>query len=156
MNTILTLNNYIAQKELDSDVANKFVLLDNFIIIFLPPNLTSRIQPADMAITSVLKIRYKVFRVNIFLDVYEDQSFTDIYLGRNKQKRFFKGLSFGGKSHSLDTAEILNDIWIRYEKHARITSLLNFWNKYGFLKDSYFNFTEPESDEDVLCDVSVE
>ena len=93
MNAILILDNYSSHKELDgSDVAKKFGLSDRFIIIFLPPNLTSQIQTADMCMLAVLKLGYKVFMVNKLLDAYKDQSFADIDLARKKQKRGCKGL----------------------------------------------------------------
>ena len=126
------------------------------IVIFLPPNLTSRIQPADTGMITVLKVGYKVFIVNELLDVYEDQMFADIDLVRKKQKRGCKCLSFGGKARVLDAAEILNEIWSRDDKYTRTTSVVNSWKKSDLLKDSYVDFTESGSDEDVPCDVSVE
>ena len=54
---LLILYNFSAHKDLyDSDVVNKFGLLDKLYIIFLSPNLPSRIQPADISIIAVLKV----------------------------------------------------------------------------------------------------
>ena len=93
--------------------------------------------------------------VEKLLGVYEYQSFADIGLSQNKQKRGCKVPSLVGKAHVLDVARILNEIWSRDEKYARTTYVVNFWKKYGLLKYSYFSFTESESDEDVLSDVSI-
>ena len=85
----------LAQKYLDnSDAARKFGLLDKLCIIFLPPNITSRIQPTYMGIISVLKVRYKFFMIIRLLAVYEDQSFTDIDTARKRQKMGCKGMAF--------------------------------------------------------------
>ena len=85
MNAILIIDNGSAHKDLcGSDFAKEFGLPDTLTIIFLPPNLTSRIKPTDMGITEVLKIGYTVFMVNKLLDMYKYQSFADINLARNK------------------------------------------------------------------------
>ena len=123
---LLILDNFSAHKYLDdSDVARKFGLTDKLCIIFLPPYLTSRIQPADMGIISVLKVGYKFFMVRRLLAMYEYQTFTDIDTARKIQKRGCKGLAFGGKTHVLDAYEILNHIWSLDEKYTKTTSIKN-------------------------------
>ena len=86
--------------------------------LFLPPTLTSHIQPADMGIIAVLKAGYKLFMVRRLLVVYENQIFRGIYIAHKIQKREYKGLEFGGKAHVLNGAEILNQIWSIDEKYA--------------------------------------
>ena len=77
--TSLIIDNCSAHKYFeDSDVARKFGLPDKLCIILLPPNLTSRIQPADMGIIAVLKVGYKLFMVRSLIVVYEDQNFKEI------------------------------------------------------------------------------
>ena len=125
---LLILDNCSAHKDLnDSDVARKFGLPDKWCIIFLPPNLTSRIQPEDMGIIAVLKVGYKFFMVRRLLDAYEDHFFTDIDTAWKIQKRGCKGLAFGGKYRVLDAAEILNHILSLDQKYAKTTSIKNCW-----------------------------
>ena len=77
--SLLILENCSSHKDLDeSEVARKFGLLDKLCIILLPPNLTSRIQPADMGIIAALKVGYKLFMVRSLIVVYEDQNFKEI------------------------------------------------------------------------------
>ena len=111
----------------DSDVVRKFGLPDKLCIIFLPPNIKSRIQPTDMGIIAVLKVGYKLFMVRILLAVYEDQTFTEIYIARKRQKRGCKGMSFRGKAHIIDAPEILNHICSLDEKYAKKTSIKSCW-----------------------------
>ena len=103
-NALLIIDNCSAHKDLDdSDVARKFGLLDK-LCIFLLPNLTSHIQPADMGIITVLKVGYKSFTVRRLLAVYEDQNHTEIYTSRKGKNRVCKGMAFVGKSSVLDAA----------------------------------------------------
>ena len=125
---LLILDNCSAHKHLyDSDLARKFVLPDNLCIIFLPLNLTSCIEPADMGIIEVFKVVCKLFIIRSFLAAYEDQTFTDIDTAQKRQKRGCKGLTFGGKYCVLDAAEILNQIWSLDEKYTKTTSINNCW-----------------------------
>ena len=84
---LLILDNFSAHKYLDdSDVARKFGLTDKLCIIFLPPYLTSLIQPADMGIIAVLKVGHKISMVRKLLAVYEDQTFTENDTAQKRQK----------------------------------------------------------------------
>ena len=61
-NALLILDNWSAQKYLDdSDVTRKVVLQDKLCIVVSPPNIASRIQPADLGIIAVLKVGYNLF-----------------------------------------------------------------------------------------------
>ena len=125
---LLILDNCSEHKYLDeSDVAGEFVLPDKLCIIFLRPNLTSRIQPAYIGIISVLKVRYKFFIVRRLYAVYKDQNFTETDAARKMQQIGCKGMAFRGKDYVLDVAEILNHIWVFDEKYAKTTSIKNCW-----------------------------
>ena len=63
-----------------------------------------------MGIIEVLKVGYKFFIVGRLLAVYEYQKFTEIDTAWKRQNIGCKGLAFEGKSHVLDSAEILNQI----------------------------------------------
>ena len=151
----LIFDNFSSHKHLDnSDVATKFGLQDKWCI-FLSANLTSCIQPADMGIIAVLRVRYKLFMVRRLLAVYEDQCFTDIDTARKGQKIGCKVLTFVGKSHVLDAAEILNQIWSLNEKYSKITSI-KIAGKYGILKYSCSYVSTSETDADIVGGASFE
>ena len=91
---LLILDNCSAHKHLyDSDLARKFVLPDNLCIIFLPLNLTSCIEPADMGIIEVFKVVCKLFIIRSFL-----ADMGELQIGSSPMSSCIKDTIFTSKS----------------------------------------------------------
>ena len=81
VNALLLLENCSAHKDLDQpSVCKQFLIPDKCHIMFLPPNTTSRMQPADMGIIATMKVGYKLKLLQELLVVYdqEDSTFDQI------------------------------------------------------------------------------
>ena len=68
---IILFDNFSAQKLSDEE----FSALEerNFFICFLPPNITSKNQPADMGMIASLKVGYKTLMINQLLDLFDEE-----------------------------------------------------------------------------------
>ena len=128
---ILLLDNCTAHKELNDPtyrLANR--IPDELIIIFLPPNTTSKLQPADMGIIACLKVGYKITMLRKLLTLFdEDGGFQAVANARANARRGCKGLAVGGKAHVLDVMQILAKLWNEDRKYARTQSVKNCWLK---------------------------
>ena len=136
---LLILDNCTAHNSLDADeFKRKHNIPKKLIIVFLPKNVTSRSQPADMGMVATLKVGYRYLMLNKLLSVYDANTFENLDKARSRQKRGCKGLAFGGKAHMLDVAEILDEIWRRDGKYASTKMIVNCWRKADILEDSFF------------------
>ena len=101
---------------------NCILLLDNFsghnvdiskfsprlTILFLPPNVTCKHQPADMGMIASLKVGYKSLYLKNLLEIFDNEGgYEEAARLRKQQKRGMKGILFGGKPHILDCMQML-------------------------------------------------
>ena len=81
-------------------------------IKFLPPNVTSRHQPADMGMIAALKAGYKAMFLRYLLDIFDKEGgFEAAAVSRARQRRGCRGVQHGGKPHILDCMFMLKDVW---------------------------------------------
>ena len=71
---------------------------DCLIVIFLPPNVTSRSQHADMGMISALKVGYKTSYLRKLLVIFDSPGgYEDTARRRARMQPGCKGIEFGGK-----------------------------------------------------------
>ena len=136
---ILLLDNCSAHK--DVDLVENYVKPPNLTILFFPPNLTSRHQPADMGLIAVLKVGYKSRMLQVLLDLYDDcDDFEDLAEQRKKIRKGCRGIHYGGKATILDAMCILKEIWrptnaSSYSNalYSKRESVLRCWRKAAIL-----------------------
>jgi hypothetical protein len=110
----------------------------NVFIKFLPPNLTSKRQPADMGMIASLKVGYKTFMLNELLDLFDQEGGFELAAERRqKQKKGCKGLRFGGKATVMDAIQLLHGIWSRNDKYAKVDGIKRCWRKADILPPSW-------------------
>ena len=149
---ILILDNCTSHQGIDqSDFKKQHDLPEKLIILFLPPNVTSRAQPADMGMIAVLKIGYRYIMLGKLIDLYDSYSVEEIDNMRARAKRGQKGLDVGCKAHMLDAAEILDGIWSQDGKYASEEGIRKCWKKSDILDDSIFQ-SESSMDIDTADD----
>ena len=149
---ILILDNCSSHQGIDqSDFQKQHNLPEKLIILFLPPNVTSRAQPADMGMIAVLKIGYRYIMLGKLIDLYDSYSMEEIDNMRARAKRGQKGLDVGGKAHLLDAAKILDGIWSQNGKYASEEGIRKCWKKSDILDDSIFQ-SETSMDVDTADD----
>ena len=69
------------------------------IIIFFPPNVTNRFQPADMRMIAALKVRYRIIILGKLLDIFDtDGGYEEAVIRRAQQPSGCKVLDYDGKS----------------------------------------------------------
>ena len=66
VNSVLLLENCSAQTDM-----NPAQLPDRFTVVYLPPNMTSNHQPADMGMIASLKVGYKTTLLRNLLSVFD-------------------------------------------------------------------------------------
>jgi hypothetical protein len=127
-NCILILDNCTAHK------IDMTLLPTWFHLIFLPPNMTSNFQPADMGMIASLKIGYKATMLQKLLDIFDAEGG---YEGAANQRRTIRqgqrGLDYGGKATILDAMGILKSIWKEDQRYARQYGIRRCWRKAGIL-----------------------
>ena len=97
-------------------------LPNNIIVVFLPPNLTSRYQPADQGIISTLSRL-----LNIFDD---DAKYTAAKEAAKTQRRGCKGIRHGMKPHIIDAIQILGEVWRSIKsKYCSREAIVRCWRK---------------------------
>jgi hypothetical protein len=98
-------------------------------IIFLPKNMTSRFQPADMGMISALKKRYKSIYLRKLVSLCDDDEAyaTAKRLGMGMQSGT-AGLAYANKPHILDAMEILHKIW-NDDQLTTTVGLVRCWRK---------------------------
>ena len=125
---IIILDNCPAHKGLDKQNIRDMHDIPKYIhIIFLPPNVTSKAQPADMGIIACLKIGYKNTMMKMLLDIMNyDGCYEDLNQQRLSLPRGCRGLSVGGKATIVDVMNILSMLWSqdsKYERKAALSSV---------------------------------
>jgi len=80
-------------------------------IVFLPPNVTNKSQPADMGMIALLKIGYKTNMLLQLLKFFDEVGgYKAAAEQRKSTTRGCRGLAVGGKATLLDAMWILNEI----------------------------------------------
>jgi DDE superfamily endonuclease/Tc5 transposase DNA-binding domain len=103
-------------------------------ILFLPPNMTSNFQPADMGMISSLKIGYKLTMLSKLLDIFDQEGgYEGAAKIRKTVRRGFRGIEYGGKATVLDAMKILNDIWKKNGRYATEDGIRRCWRKSSIL-----------------------
>jgi len=103
-------------------------------IVFLPPNVTNRSQPADMGMIASLKVGYKTIMLGKLLDIFDEEGgYEEAARRRKNTRKGCRGLDVGGKATILDAMLILNEIWDHDGKYAREDGIRRCWRKAGIL-----------------------
>jgi len=131
---ILILDNFSGHKALfEGDW-----LPDQIKPIFLPANVTSNHQPADMGMIAALKVGYKGALLRAYLDLFDiDGGYEDAKRRRALRKPGCKGLDVGGKATILDAMRIIHSIWSSDSKYAQEDGIQRCWRKAGILPLSW-------------------
>lgn len=110
----------------------------NVYVKFLPPNFTSKRQPADMGMIASLKVGYKTLMLNHLLDIFDEQGGYELAAERRKRQRpGCKGLAYGGKATVLDAMKIIHSMWDVDGKYARVDGIKRCWRKADILPASW-------------------
>jgi len=129
---ILILDNFSGQKNIE------LLLPEKLHVIYLPPNVTSHHQPADMGIIACLKVGYRTCFLSTLLSIFEEEGgFERAANLRSQQPRGCKGLAYGGKATVLDTMRILKSLWDENTKYASEDSIRRCWRKADILPASW-------------------
>jgi DDE superfamily endonuclease len=103
-------------------------------ILFLPPNVTNKHQPADMGMIAALKAGYKTKMLSGLLDLFDAPGgYEAAAEARKRAKRGQRGLSVGGKAHIIDAMNILNGFWSVDGRYALIDGIRRCWRKADIL-----------------------
>ena len=104
---LFILNNCTAHKDLE-EVGS---IPSQLTIIFLPPNCTSFLQPADMGMISVWKMRYKSLMLSKLLSICDSKERNLMAVERKaRARRRCHGLLHCMKANVLDAMGILNEL----------------------------------------------
>jgi len=88
--------------------------------IFLPPNLTSRHQPADLGMISTLKVGYKTIMLTTLLDILDDPRHFERALREGKQvTRGLRGIYHASDPHLWDAISMLTAAWGAADENAK-------------------------------------
>jgi len=99
-------------------------------LIFFPPNLTSRHQPADMGIIAALKVGYKTSVLRYLLSICDDEeTWKNNKEAAKLQQRGCTGISYGEPAHILDAMEILGGVWNNADKYVTSDCICRCWRK---------------------------
>ena len=133
---LLLLDNCSAHKLTDEEF--KAYEDQKVYIHFLPPNLTSKHQPADMGMIAALKVGYRTKYLSSLLDLFDVENGYELAVERRKrQLAGCKGLKFGGKATVLDAIDIIHSIWDKDDKYARADGIKRCWRKADILPLSW-------------------
>ena len=103
-------------------------------ILFLPPNMTSNHQPADMGMIASLKVGYKTMMVRKLLEKFDvEGGYEAAAKARMQMRKGCRGLDVGGKATILDAMNILKNLWIKDAKYAREDGIRRCWRKADIL-----------------------
>jgi len=130
VNAILILDNCSAHKIDISKISSKIT------IKFLPPNVTSRHQPADMGMIASLKTGYKSLYLRQLLEIFDNPGgYEQAAVNRGRQRRGQKGIQYGGKPHILDCMTMIKHIWNGDVggKYVSTESIRRCWRKADIL-----------------------
>ena len=96
VNTIIVLDNYLAQK---MGISNLFPCLT---IKFLPTNATNKNQPDNMEMLAALKVGYKSLLLQTLLETFNKPGgYKEAARIWSIQLPVMKGIKYGGKPHIL-------------------------------------------------------
>ena len=131
---ILILDNCSAHKIKGSNRLPK-----KLFIIFLPPNVTNRHQPADMGMIAVLKIGYRMNFLHQLLYIFDAPGGYEAAAKlRSQQKPGCRGLVYGGKPHVLDAMEIVDKVWKAEDgKYITTEGIRRNWRKANILPPTW-------------------
>ena len=129
VNAILILDNCSAHKIDVSKISSRIT------IKFLPPNVTSRHQPADMGMIAALKTGYKALYLRQLLQIFDvPGGYEQAAVTRRRQKPGQKGIQYGGKPHILDCMTMMKQIWNGEDgKYVSTESIRRCWRKADIL-----------------------
>jgi hypothetical protein len=134
VNALLLLDNCTAH---DVDMSK---LPRKLTIIFLPPNMTSVHQPADMGMIASLKVGYKMQLLGKLLAIFDvEGGYEAAYQARMRQRNGCRGIHYGGKPHLLDAMAILYNLWEGDGKYATIAGVKRCWRKARILPIAWEN-----------------
>jgi DDE superfamily endonuclease/Tc5 transposase DNA-binding domain len=106
-------------------------------MIFLPPNMTSNFQPADMGMIASLKIGYKVTMLHKLLEIFDGEGgFEGAANIRKTIRRGQRGLEYGGKATVLDAMKILKSLWDCDGRYATEDGIRRCWRKASILPNA--------------------
>ena len=131
---LLILDNCTAHKDLE-EVGS---IPSQLTINFLPPNCTSFLQPRDMWMISVLKMRYKSLMLSKLLSICDDEEQYLMAMERKaRTRRGCHGLLYCMKANVLDAMGMLNEVWNEneHDDRNRVTEecIVRCWRKSGIL-----------------------
>lgn len=125
---ILLLDNCTAHK------INMEFLPDWLKIVFLPPNVTNTHQPADMGIIASLKVGYKTSMLMQLLEIFDREGgYEEAARLRQSTRKGCRGLRLGGKATVLDAMHILDEIWKKDARYAKVEGIRRCWRKANIL-----------------------
>jgi hypothetical protein len=123
-NAILLLDNCSAHK-IDMNILPAWLK-----IVFFPPNVTNKHQPADMGMINALKVGYKTKMMTQLLEVFDQEGgYEDAARRRKATKKGCRGLKLGGKATILDAMLILDEIWKNDARYGRVDMIRRCWRK---------------------------
>ena len=103
-------------------------------IVFLPPNVTNKHQPADMGMIASLKVGYKTKILMQLLEVFDKEGgYEEAARLRKSTRKGCRGLQLGGKATILDAMYILDEIWKNDARYALVTGIRRCWRKADIL-----------------------
>ena len=129
VNCILILDNCSAHN-LDYSIFSP-----RLTVKFLPPNVTSMHQPADMGMIAALKVGYKAKYLKGLLNVFDAPGgFVEANVLRQGQRAGCRGVEYGGKPHILDAMLMVDEIWRgQTGKYISDESIKRCWSKASIL-----------------------
>ena len=121
---VLILDNWPAHKDLNKGDIPEFTILK-----FLPPNGTSRYQPADQGIIAMFKLGYKLTLLSRLLSICDDpRLYAAAKHAGNAQRKGCRGINYAGKPHILDAMNILDEIW-KAGTYVSPETIVRCWRK---------------------------
>jgi hypothetical protein len=135
---VLIADNCPAHQGIDKDPA----FPKRLYLIFLPPKLTSKRQPADQGQLYAVKKRFKFSLLHALLLLMEQDNYLELVAAGKQRPKGTAGISFGHKPHLLDAMELLKEALNEVTEQ----SMQNCWRKADCLPD---RFKEQLSEEAV-------
>ena len=106
MNAVIILDNCSAHKIDMSKIPARL------LIKFLPPNVTSQHQTADMGMIAAPKAGYKALYLHNLLEIFDaPDRYKQAAALREKRRKGQRSIQHGVKPHILDCMVILKQVW---------------------------------------------
>ena len=106
--------------------------------IFIPPNVTSRSQPLDQGIISIIKRKY---RKNMLRRLVEGKKQEDFIEYHNQSRKKY-GFIYDGLLDILDTMKLLKEVWDTISS----STIMKFWIRSNILLPQTVASIQSESD----------